>query len=69
VVAQPHPLGVAGERCRRDDGGLDLRLLPLVVARILAEECVGDDQAEHRVTQELQRLVVGHPARGVFRGA
>ena len=46
--------------------GLDLRLLAFVVLRELAEQQVGDDEAEHRVAEELERLVVDDAAAGVL---
>ena len=54
------------ERRRRHDRCLDLRLLPFVVLRELAEEQIGDDEAEHGVAEELERLVVEHAAAGVL---
>ena len=56
----------ARQRGRRDDRRLQLRLLPLVVLRELAEQHVGDDEAEHRVAEELHRLVVEDAAAGVL---
>ena len=54
------------ERRRRDERRLQLRLLPLVVLRELAEQHVGDDEAEHGVAEELHRLVVEHAAARVL---
>ena len=54
------------QRRRRDERRLELRLLPFVVLRELAEEHVGDDEAEHGVAEELHRLVVEHAAAGVL---
>ncbi len=54
------------ERLRRDERRLDLRLLPFVDLGTLLEQRVGDDEAQHGVAEELERLVVGHAARDVF---
>src|SRR3954453_5576359 len=62
VQPLPHPR----ERRRRDQRRLQLRLLPLVVLRELAEEDRGDDEAENRIAEELHRLVVEHAAAGVL---
>ncbi len=49
--------------------GLGLRFLALVPLRKLAEEHIGDREAEHGITEKLQRLVVGHAAADVLVGA
>ena len=56
----------AAERRRRHDRGLQLRLLPLVVLRELAEEHVRDDEPEDRIAEKLQRLVVDDAAAGIL---
>ena len=66
VLAEPELLRHFRERRGRDQVGLDLRLLPFVVGRERAEQRFGDDQAEHGVAEELQRLVVGHAAAGIL---
>ena len=66
MLAEPELLGMPRQRLRRDDGGLDLRLLAFVVVRVLMEQRVGHDQAEHGVAEKLERLVVGHAARRIL---
>ena len=65
-VAEVDPLAEPRQRGRRHDRRLELRLLPFVVLRELAEQHVGDDEAEHRVAEELHRLVVEDAAAGVL---
>ena len=48
------------------DAGLDLGLVAFAVRRKPVEQQVGDDEPEHRVAQELERLVVDDAARRVF---
>ena len=55
-------------RCGHENG-LGLRLAPLVIVGELVEQPVGDDQVEHRIAEELHRLVVGHAAARVLMGA
>ncbi len=59
-------LGQPRERRRRDDAGLHLRLVALAVRRKPREQHVGDDEAEHGVAEELERLVVDDAARRVL---
>src|SRR6185503_17741649 len=59
-------LGQARQRGGRDQRRLQLRLLPLVVLRELAEEHGRDDEAENGVAEELHRLVVEDAAAGVL---
>ena len=68
VVAERQPLGLAAERCGRHQRRLYLRLLPFVVGGKFAEQHVGDDEAEHRVAEELERLVVGDAAADILVG-
>jgi len=68
-ASRPHmPLPLAGDRSGRcggrfartspaDDGGLDLRQLPLQVLRVAMEHLLADDHRKDRVTQKLQTLV------------
>src|SRR5690349_11682402 len=65
VLAELQTLRQPGERRRRDERGLRLRLLAFVPLGELAEEHIGDDEAEHRVAEKLQRLVVDHAAADV----
>ena len=65
-IAQADLFREPTQRRRRHDGCLDLRLLPFVVLRELAEEQIGNDEAEHGVAEELERLVVEHAAAGVL---
>ena len=51
-----------GERAHVDHRGAQLGQLPLGQVGLAAVERVGDDQAEHRVAQELQALVGGQAA-------
>ena len=66
VRAEVDPLAEPRQRRRRDDRRLQLRLLPFVVLRELAEQHVGDDEAEDRVAEELHRLVVEDAAARVL---
>ena len=66
VVAETQPLGELRERRRGHDVRLDLRLLPFGVGRERAEERVGNHQTEHRVAEELERLVVHDAAARVL---
>ena len=66
VVAEPELLGHLGERRGRHQVGLDLRLLSFGVRRERAEQRLGHDQAEHRVAEELERLVVGDAAARIL---
>ena len=54
------------QRRRRDERRLHLRLLPFVEVRELAEQHFGDDEAEHGVAEELERLVVDDAAAGIL---
>ena len=67
VVAEPggHP----GQRVHVDHAGPQLGQLPLGQVRVVAVEPLGDDDAQHRVAQELQPLVGGQPAVLVGVGA
>ena len=65
-LAEVELLAEPRQRRRRDERRLQLRLLPFVVLRELAEEHRGDDEAEHRVAEELHRLVVEDAAAGVL---
>ncbi len=65
-LAEVDLLAEPRQRRRRHDRRLQLRLLPFVVLRELPEQHVGDDEAEHRVAEELHRLVVEHAAAGVL---
>ena len=69
MVAEAQPLGHARERRRRDQNGLHLRLLALVVLGELAEQQIGHDEAEHGVAEELERFVVHDAAARVLVGA
>src|SRR6185503_6848327 len=69
VLAKLDLLGAARQRLGRHHRRLDLRLLPFVVVGILAEQHFGHDQPEYRVAEELERLVVGHAAARILRGA
>src|SRR5690606_21546383 len=66
VVAEPDAGRERGERRRRDQRRLGLGLLALGEVRELVIEQVRDQEAEHRVPEELQRLVVEHAAGGVL---
>ncbi len=68
IVAEAEPPADAGERGGRDERGLGLRLRAFRVVGELAIEQVGDDESEHRVAQELERLVVDDPAARVLGG-
>ena len=46
----------------RDERGANLRLRPFVEIRVLAIERLRDHKAHDRVAEELERLVVAHPA-------
>ena len=69
VIAERQPLGLPRQRRRRHERRLDLRLLPLVELGKRVEQDVGDDEAEDRVAEELERLVVDHAAADVLVGA
>ena len=62
------PPGDAGQRRHVDDRGTQLGQLPLGEVRLAAVELVGDDEAEHRVAEELQALVGRQPAVLVGEG-
>ena len=62
MIAESDLLRMPRQRLRRHDRRLHLRLLPFVVAGVLVEQRVGDDEAEHRIAEEFQRLVVGDAA-------
>ena len=66
MIPELQPFGLARERRRRDQRRLGLRLLPFVELREIAEQHVGDDEAEQRVAEELHRLVVGDAAADVL---
>ena len=61
-AAVAEPAGDAGQRGHVDHGGTQLGQLALGEVGLAAVELVGDDQAEHRVAQELQALVGGQAA-------
>ena len=68
------PAGHLGQRAHVDHRGAQLGQLPLGQVGWRAEQRVGDDQAEHRVAEELQPLVGGQAAvlvgvRAVGQGA
>src|SRR5262249_18539100 len=69
VLAEIEPLRVPGERLRGDDRRLDLGLLSFAVRRVLPEQHVGDDEPEHGIAQELERLVVDDAPRHILRRA
>ena len=66
MLAEAEALGVPRKRLRRDDRRLDLRLLPFRIVGISVKQCVGHDEAEHRVAEELERFVVDDAAREVL---
>ena len=66
VAAEIDFFGQPRERRRRDDAGLHLRLVALAVGREPREQQIGDDEAEHGVAEELERLVVDDAAGGVL---
>ncbi len=55
--AQVDGVGRARQRRVRDQRRLDLALLPLVCPGVLLEDEVGDDETQHGVAEELERLV------------
>ena len=57
VVAQAEVAADVGQRPHVDDRGAQLGQLALGQVGVAAEQRVGDDQAEHRVAEELQPLV------------
>ena len=57
VRAEVDVLGHARQRRERHQRRLDLALLPLVALRKLLVHEVGDDEAEHRIAEEFERLV------------
>ena len=59
VVADAERAGHHGERLGADDRGAELGQLALGQVGVVLEQGVGDDQAEHRVAEELEALVVG----------
>jgi hypothetical protein len=61
VASSPRPSHL-GECAHVDDGGPQLGQLALGQVGVGPVERVGDDQAEHRVAEELQALVVGQAA-------
>ena len=74
VVAEAEGAADVGQRAHVDDGGAQLGQLALAGVGVRVVERVGDDQAEHRVAEELQALVVRQPAvlvgvRAVGQGA
>ena len=69
VIAEVQPLRLARERRGRHEHGLCFRLLPFVVLGELAKQHVRDDESEHRIAEEFERLVVDDAAAGVFVGA
>ena len=68
-AAVAEPAGDAGQRGHVDHGGAQLGQLPLGQVGLAAVERVGDDEAEHRVAEELQALVGGQAAVLVRLGA
>jgi hypothetical protein len=62
MVAKTKMLRMPRQRLRGHDRCLHLRLLSFVVVGVLMEQHIGHDKPEHRVAQELQRLVVSNPA-------
>ena len=62
MVAKTKMLRMPRQRLRGHHRCLHLRLLSFVVVGVLMKQHIGHDQAEHRVAQELQRLVVSDPA-------
>ncbi len=62
VVAEPERARDLGERLGADDGGAQLGELALGQVGVTREQRVGDDEAQHRVAEELEALVVGDPA-------
>ena len=69
VLAEAERAGHVGERAHVDDGGAQLGQLALGQVGVVAVQRVGDDEAEHRVAEELQPLVVGQAAVLVGVGA
>ena len=68
MIPEAQPLRLPGQRRRRDDRRLGLRLLAFVEPREVAEQHVGDDEPEQRVAEKLHRLVVGDaPAHVLVR--
>jgi hypothetical protein len=57
VVAEPERAGNVGESAGVDDGGPKLGQPALGQVRVGQVEGLGDDDAEHGVTEELQPLV------------
>ena len=60
----PSPLETAAQVLRRDDRGFELGQVALEVLREEFKEAVADDQAEHRVAEELEPLVGIAPVVG-----
>ena len=65
-LAQPELLAETRQRGGGHQRGLQLGLVSLFVLRKPPEEQVGDDEAEDRVAEELQRLIVDDAAAGIL---
>ncbi len=66
VVAEAQTLGQPPERRGGNHRGLDLRFLALVMLGKLVEQEVGDEEPEHGVAQEFERLIVADAAADVL---
>ncbi len=66
MLAQTELFGHLRQGRRRHQVRFDLRLLPLRVPREGAEQRFGDDEPEHRIAEEFERLVVSDAAAWIL---